>query len=65
MQLRRTLNFGEEVTYDCFCDFGDDNGENGVENDVPDFSQEETDLPNEMYDTDAEGPLCNEKVTFY
>ncbi|CAL9082536.1 unnamed protein product [Musa acuminata var. zebrina] len=60
-KLRRTLNFGEEVTYDCFCDFGDDNGENGVENDVPDFSQEETDLPNEMYDTDAERPLCNEK----
>ncbi|CAL9073187.1 unnamed protein product [Musa textilis] len=60
-KLRRTLNFGEEVTYNGFCDFGDDNDENGVENDAPDFSQEEIDLPNGMYDTDAEGPLCNEK----
>lgn len=62
MQLRKTLTFGEEEKNERYCDFvDDDDEENELNNNPPDFSQEQIDLQNRVYDTDV--PFCN-RVSF-
>ncbi|XP_074586469.1 condensin-2 complex subunit H2-like [Curcuma longa] len=57
-KLRKTLTFGEEEKNERYCDFvDDDDEENELNNNPPDFSQEQIDLQNRVYDTDV--PFCN------
>ena len=65
LQLRRSLIFGDEETYDGFDGFKNENDDNGGENHPPNFDQAEHDLLNSMCNMDTEVQFRHEKVRIY